>query len=209
MRTSSVHGRVTPGEKPPTRRRFIWTVAVAALVSTGAVPASAGPGSGSEHSNGTIRFVEVDSGSYPSQGDEGETFYGFFSLEGVCGFERARMTLHYTETFLVALHRQGARAGGFNAIGKIEDEAFTLEVLDAAGEVVETYTGTADEHGTAVGAVAEDGQEPYHSNYSFKGTATSETGSTLRLVVKGRYRTDPRTGELRRFDYAVQSCGVT
>ncbi len=181
-----------------------------ALVTVGSSPAWAEHDpAGEEHSNGTIRLVEVESGSYPGPGDDAETFYGFFSLEGVCGFDSARMTLEYTETFFVALHQQGTRAGGFNAVGRIDDEAFTYEVLDASGDVVDTYTGTADELGTAVGSLTEDGQTLDHSNYSFLGTATNEEGSTLRLMVKGRYRTDPQTGELRRFDYSVQSCRVT
>ena len=136
-----------------------------------------------------------------------ETFYGLFSLEGACGFERARIALDYTESFLVGLHQRGASAGQYNAVGKISDEAFTFEVLDTAGAVVDIYTGTADEHATAVGVVTEDGQELYHSNYSFVGTATNGI-STLRLRVRGRWRTDPRTGELRRFDYAITSCRV-
>ncbi|HEV2070982.1 MAG TPA: hypothetical protein VGR26_14425 [Acidimicrobiales bacterium] len=160
-------------------------------------------------SNGTIRFAEVESGSYPSQDDDPETFYGLFSLEGACGFDRARIALDYTESFFIALHQKGTRAGGYNALGKIEDEAFSLEVLDANGAVVRTYTGSADEHATAVGSVDQDGQTLQHSNYSFMGTATSDDGSSLRLIVKGRYRTDPRTGELRRFDYGIQSCRVT
>lgn len=164
---------------------------------------------GNESSRGTIRFIEVEPGTYPGPEDDPETFYGFFSLEGVCGFERARMTLDYTETFLVGIHQQGARAGGFNVLGKINDEAFTIEVLNATGEVVDTYTGTADELGTSRGTLSEDDATLDHSNYTFIGTATNDGGSTLRLLVNGRYRTDPRTGELRTLDYSVQSCQVT
>ncbi len=180
--------------------------AVAALVPS--APSWAEGARPSSGSNGTIRFVEVVSGSYPAADDDPETFYGLFSLAGACGFERARIALEYTESFFVALHQGGAPAGGYNAVGKIVDEAFTFEVLNDSGEVVDTYTGTADEHATAVGTVTEEGQELRHSNYSFVGTATNDEGSALRLVVKGRYRTDPRTGELRRFDYSIHSCRV-
>lgn len=186
-----------------------FATAVALLASAPSAAWAESNQTTSEASRGTIRFVEVESATYPGPGDDAETFYGFFSLEGVCGFDRARMTLDYTETFLVGIHQQGARAGGFNALGKIRDEAFTVEVLNAAGEIVDTYTGTADELGTARGMLTEDDAILDHSNYTFIGTATNEGGSTLRLLVNGRYRTDPRTGELRYFDYSVQSCRVT
>lgn len=178
--------------------------AVAALTPAGWSSAFAR----SDGSAGTIRLVVVESGTYPSAGDDPETFYGLFSLEGACGFDRARITLQYTESFFVALHQRGTRAGGYNGLGRIDDEAFTLEVLDAAGNVLKTYTGTADEHATAVGIITDDEQTLQHSNYSFIGTASSGDGSTIRLVVKGRYRTDPQSGELRRFDYGIKSCRV-
>lgn len=214
--------RKGPGSRERSRRmssgtaraRSVWgamaiATGVGALWSApSSVWAESSPADGA-NSNGTIRFVEVVSGSYPNQDDDPETFYGLFSLEGACGFHRARIALDYTESFFIALHQKGTRAGGYNALGKIEDEAFSFEALDADGEVVKTYTGSADEHATAVGSVDQDGQTLQHSNYSFMGTATSEDGSSLRLVVKGRYRTDPRTGELRRFDYGIQSCRVT
>lgn len=189
------------------RRTITAVIAVAAAAAL----APAGWSSAfaqSDRSAGTIRLVVVESGTYPSAGDDPETFYGLFSLEGACGFDRARIALQYTESFFVALHQGGTRAGGYNGLGRIDDEAFTLEVLDADGNVLQTYTGTADEHATAVGITSDDGQALQHSNYSFLATGSSGDGSTIRLAVKGRYRTDPQTGELRRFDYGIKSCRV-
>ncbi|MDP9404294.1 MAG: hypothetical protein M3P85_13425 [Actinomycetota bacterium] len=62
--------------------------------------------------------MDVVSGSYPGPYEDAGTFYGFFSLDGLCGFLRARMFLDYTESFLVAFRQQGAKADRFNALGQ-------------------------------------------------------------------------------------------
>jgi hypothetical protein len=153
----------------------------------------------------TDHMVVTETDYFPKAGDDPSTFYGIFSLDGVCGFAHADYTQSDTETFFIAQHNNDVTGYKYNAVGKIDDESWTLTPVTADGTRLATFTGTADEVATAVGV--DNGATPLSVNYSFHGTATNPAGQRLQLVIKGVLRTDA-AHEVTRFDWGVQSCAV-
>lgn len=152
---------------------------------------------------GVEHFVHTETSAYPGPGDDPNSFYGIFSLDGACGFTSARFAQNDTENFYVTQHDNGAAAGDWQARAIISDEPWSFVAEDADHTAVATFTGTADEFVTARG---DDSPEGFHSiNYRFDGTAVDATGRSLHLIVQGRLRSD-QAGQVTRFDYDVQSC---
>jgi hypothetical protein len=182
-------------------RRVVTTAAVAT-----AIPVSllAWPGPANAAStNATDHFVATQTDYFPKAGDDPSTFYGIFSLDGVCGFAHATYSQSDTETFFVAQHNNGQTSYKYNSIGRIDNEPWTITPVSADGTAGSTYAGTADEVATSTGYA--DGGVPTSVNYSFIGNATNPEGQRIHLVVKGILRSDS-TGEITRFDWGVQSC---
>ena len=153
----------------------------------------------------TQHYVAQQTDYFPKAGDDPSTFYGIFSLDGVCGFAHADYTQSDTETFFIAQHNNGTTNYKYNAVGKIDDEPWTLTPVTADGTRLGTFAGTADEVATSVGV--DNGSAPRSVNYTFDGTATNADGQRLRLLVKGVMRSDS-DGNVTRFDWGVQSCTV-
>jgi len=190
-----------------TRSIISRTIAIAATVGTAALAphyaahaASSGVGD-----RATDHFVATQTDYFPKAGDDPSTFYGIFSLDGVCGYEHALYTQADTETFFVAQHNNGATSYKYNAIGRIDNEPWTIDPIDTDGHMLPVFSGTADEVATSTGV--SNGTMPLSVNYSFVGSARNSAGQTLRLVVKGVLRTDA-DGNITRFDWGVQSCTV-
>ena len=181
--------------------RRIVTGAVVAALPVGAVSLPHKAWAASDTS--TQRLVVTQTDYFPKAGDDPSTFYGIFSLDGVCGFAHADYTQSDTETFFVAQHENGATGYKYNAVGKIDDEPWTITPVDDNGVSGSTFSGTADEVATSKGY--DNGARATSVNYSFDGTATSAEGQRLHLVIKGILRTDDQ-GNVTRFDWGVQSC---
>lgn len=184
-------------------QRVIAGTAIAAGVPTGLIGWSGHAHAAS--STATDHFVATQTDYFPKAGDDPSTFYGIFSLDGACGFAHARYTQSDTETFFIAQHNNGQTSYKYNAVGRIDDEPWTITPVSEGGVVGPTYAGTADEVATSTGYA--DGAMPTSVNYSFIGTATDLAGERLHLVVKGVLRTD-NDGNITRFDWGVQSCTV-
>ena len=168
----------------------VLTPAAAAWADTGGTP-------GAEH------LVYTETSAYPGPGDDPNSFYGIFRLDGACGFPAAQFAQSDTENFYITQHDAGAAAGDWQARAIIDDEAWSFVAEDADHNPVTTFKGTADELVTARG---DDSPQGYHSiNYRFDGTASDGAGHTLHLIVKGRLRSG-RDSNITRFDYAVQTC---
>jgi hypothetical protein len=155
--------------------------------------------------NATDHQVVTQTDYFPKPGDDPGSFYGIFSLDGACGFPSARFRQSDTETFFIAQHENAATGYRYNAVGKIDDEPWTLTPLAADGTPLPAFSGTADEVATSRGI--DDGMTPLSVNYTFDGTATDPSGQRLRLIVKGVLRTDA-DHMITRFDWGVQSCQV-
>jgi hypothetical protein len=171
----------------------------ATLAAPAAAHAAAGPSQGSDH----IVITQTD--YFPQAGDDPGTFYGLFSLDGVCGFASSTYTVADTETFFVTQHNNGTTSLKYNSVGRIDNERWTLTPRTADGTVLPTFSGTADEVATATGT--DGGATPTSVNFGFHGTASDSTGRTLQLVIRGVLRTD-KDGNVSRFDWGVQSCTV-
>lgn len=176
---------------------------VCAVVGAAALTAALPVTAHADSTTGTDHFVATETDYFPKAGDDPSTFYGIFSLDGVCGFAHANYTQRDTETFFVAQHNNGVTGYKYNAVGKIDDEAWSITPVTADGTVLPSYVGTADEVATAVGV--DNGATALSVNYSFVGTATNPSGERLHLIVKGRLRTDSDHA-ITRFDWGVQSC---
>jgi hypothetical protein len=171
--------------------------AAAVLASTSPAWAATGTTPGTEH------FVHTETSAYPGPGDDPNSFYGIFSLDGACGFASARFAQSDTENFYIVQHDDGAAAGDWQARAIIADEPWSFVAEDADHYPVATFNGTADEFVTARG---DDSPQGYHSiNYRFDGTAVDAAGESLHLIVQGRLRSD-QADQITRFDYHVQSC---
>ena len=151
----------------------------------------------------TDHYVATQTDYFPKAGDDPSTFYGIFSLDGVCGFAHALYTQSDIETFFIAQHNNGQTSYKYNAVGRIDDEPWSITPVTADGVVGSTYAGTADEVATSTGY--DDGAMPTSVNYSFVGSATNSAGKQIRLVIKGVLRTASQ-GTITRFDWGVQSC---
>jgi len=183
--------------------RRVIAGAVVAAVPVGAVSLPHKAFAAANDNNGTQHFVAQQTDYFPKPGDDPSTFYGIFSLDGVCGFAHANYTQSDTETFFIAQHENGATNYKYNAVGKIDDEPWTITPVDDNGVVGSTYSGTADEVATSKGG--NDGMAPTSVNYTFGGTATNAAGERIHLIVKGVLRADDQ-GNITRFDWGVQSC---
>ena len=190
-----------------TRSIISRTIAIAATVGTAALAPhyAAHAASSGVNDRATDHFVATQTDYFPKAGDDPSTFYGIFSLDGVCGYAHAFYTQADTETFFIAQHNNGATSYKYNAVGKIDDEPWTITPVTTDGTSLATFSGTADEVATSVGV--NDGTMPLSVNYSFIGTASNSAGQTLHLVVKGTLRADA-DGTITRFDWGVQSCTV-
>lgn len=187
------------------RSSLIRRVIAAAVVATG-VPTGLVAWPGHAHAattTATDHYVATQTDYFPKPGDDPSTFYGIFSLDGVCGFPHATYTQSDTETFFIAQHNNGETSYKYNAIGRIDNEPWTITPVSADGTAGSPYTGTADEVATSTGYA--DGALPTSVNYSFVGTATNRDGQRLHLVVKGVLRADS-DGTITRFDWGIQSC---
>ena len=185
--------------------RFIRRIVAGSVVIAG-VPAGVLGWSGHAHASSTTatdHYVATQTDYFPKPGDDPSTFYGIFSLDGVCGFAHALYTQSDTETFFIAQHNNGETAYKYNAVGRIDDEPWSITPVSADGVVGTTYTGTADEVATSTGYA--EGAMPTSVNYSFVGSATNSAGQHIRLVIKGVLRTGS-DGTVTRFDWGVQSC---
>ena len=186
--------------------RTIIRRAIAAAVVTGAIPTGIVAWPGHAHAASTTatdHYVATQTDYFPKAGDDPSTFYGIFSLDGVCGFAHADYTQSDTETFFIAQHNNGQTSYKYNAVGRIDDEAWSITPVSADGVAGATFSGTADEVATSTGYA--DGSMPTSVNYSFDGAATNPAGQRIRLVVKGVMRTGS-DGDITRFDWGVQSC---
>lgn len=154
---------------------------------------------------GTEHFVHTETGAYPGPGDDPNSFYGIFSLDGACGFASARFAQSDTENFYITQHDNGAAAGQWQARAVIADEPWSFVAEDADHQAVQVFSGTADEFVTARGDETPQGFQSI--NYRFDGTAVDDAGHSLHLIVSGRLRTD-RADQITRFDYSVQTCTV-
>jgi hypothetical protein len=202
--TRKRHGTRSTGTTRSTRaaRRLVAGAAIAAMpAGVLALPTTAF----ADSSQATDHFVAQQTDYFPKAGDDPTTFYGIFSLDGACGYDSATYSQSDTETFFVAQHNNGQTGYKYNSVGKIDDETWTFSPLDADGNTITTFSGTADEVATAVGT--DNGAAPRSVNYSFIGNATSPDGQTLHLVVKGILRSDDQ-GNVTRFDWGIQSCVV-
>ena len=182
------------------RNASVAGIAAAALLAPAAIAwADTGGTPGTEH------FVHTETDAYPGPGGDPNSFYGIFSLDGACGFAHAEFAQSDTENFYVTQHDNGAAAGDWQARAIIANEPWSFVAEDADHNPTVTFKGTADEFVTARG---DDSPQGYQSiNYRFDGTASDAAGHTLHLIVTGRLRSD-RTGDVTRFDYAVQTCTV-
>ena len=178
---------------------IVGAVTTATLLATNAaVWADAGI-PGAEH------YVHTETSAYPGPGEDPNSFYGIFSLDGACGFASARFAQSDTEDFYITQHENGAAAGQWQARAVIADEPWTFVAENSDHSPVQRFTGTADEFVTARG---DETPQSYQSiNYRFDGTATDDAGHTLHLIVQGRLRTD-RSDDITRFEYGVQACTV-
>jgi hypothetical protein len=179
---------------------------VATVVAVGAVPAGIVAWPGKAHAAAPVatdHYVATQTDYFPKAGDDPSTFYGIFSLDGVCGFPHATYSQSDTETFFVAQHNNGQTSYKYNAVGRIDDEPWSITPVAGDGTAGAAYVGTADEVATSTGYA--DGAMPTSVNYTFTGTATNPAGVRLRLVVKGVMRTGA-DGSITRFDWGVQSC---
>jgi len=186
--------------------RSIIRSLIAGSVVVAGVPTGVFGWSGHAHAESTTatdHYVATQTDYFPKSGDDPSTFYGIFSLDGVCGFPHAVYTQSDTETFFIAQHNNGQTSYKYNAVGRIDDEPWSLTPVTGDGATGSTYYGTADEVATSTGYA--DGAMPTSVNYSFIGTATNNAGHRLHLVVKGILRTDS-DGTITRFDWGVQSC---
>ena len=156
-----------------------------------------------DSTQGSDHFVVTQTDYFPKAGDDATTFWGIFSLDGACGFTSSTFTVADTETFFVTQHNNGATGYKYNSVGRIDNEAWTLTPRTAAGTVLPTFSGTADEVATATGTGG--GTTPTSVNFGFHGKASNAAGRTLDLVIRGVFRTD-KDGNLTRFDWGVQSC---
>ena len=186
--------------------RFIRTAVSTLLLPAPAIAyVAVAPKAHAASETATQHYVAQQTDYFPKAGDDPSTFYGIFSLDGVCGYAHAFYTQADTETFFVAQHNNGATSYKYNAIGRIDNEPWTIDPIDTDGHMLPVFSGTADEVATSVGV--NDGTMPLSVNYSFIGTATNSAGQTLHLVVKGTLRADA-DGTITRFDWGVQSCTV-
>ena len=184
--------------------RFIRTAVTTLLLPAPAIAyVAVSPKAHAASETATQHYVAQQTDYFPKAGDDPSTFYGIFSLDGVCGYAHADYTQSDTETFFIAQHNNGMTGYKYNAVGKIDDEPWTLTPVTADGTRLSTYTGTADEVATSTGT--DNGSMPRSVNYTFDGTATNAAGQQLRLLVKGVMRTDS-DGNISRFDWGVQSC---
>ena len=186
--------------------RFLLRRVITGAIVAGAVPTGVIAWPGHAHAatdNGTDRYVAQQTDYFPRPGDDPSTFYGIFSLDGVCGFAHATYSQSDTETFFIAQHENAQTSYKYNAVGKIDDEPWTITPVAADGTVGTTFSGTADEVATSRGF--DNGSMPTSVNYTFDGTATNSAGRRIHLVVKGVMRT-AADGTITRFDWGVQSC---
>ena len=194
-----------PGSTRATSRRARRVVAGAAVAAMPlgvlAMPSTAFASS----TQATDHFVVQETDYFPKAGDDPTTFYGIFSLDGACGYDHVAYSQSDTETFFVAQHNTAQTGYQYNSVGKIDDEAWTFSPLDANGDPITTFAGTADEVATATGL--DNGTMATSVNYSFVGTASDPGGRVVHLVVKGILRTDSEHN-VTRFDWGVQSCVV-
>src|SRR5919198_16593 len=111
----------------------VLTPAAAAWADTGGTP-------GVEH------LVYTETSAYPGPGDDPNSFYGIFRLDGACGFPAAQFAQSDTENFYITQHDVGAADGDWQARAIIDDEAWSFVAEDADHNPVTTFKGTADEH---------------------------------------------------------------
>src|SRR5437868_3876074 len=170
----------------PILRRLIAAAIVAGAAPTGVL---AWPGHAHAASDaGTNHYVAQQTDYFPRPGDDPSTFYGIFSLDGVCGFAHATYSQSDTETFFIAQHQNATTSYKYNAVGKIDDEPWTITPVAADGQAGDTFTGSADEVATSRGY--DGGAMPSSINYTFDGTATDINGHHIHHIVKGTLRAD-------------------
>jgi hypothetical protein len=138
-----------------------------------------------------------------------DTYWDFVPLGDMCGFARSTLVLsNMRETFFVQVKQNGAKAGSFTGIGKLLDETFHLTEYDAAGNAVRVYTGTGDEYAQFRGTGEAGMQADQSVNLRVVFRGASADGRKISFSIKARVRTDAQTGEMTRFDAAVENCHV-
>ncbi len=134
------------------------------------------------------------------------TFWDLVPLDGMCGFAGTKLVLSdMTETFFL---QDNPQTGSFTGIGKILDETFELTQYDAEGNEVALFHGTGDEYAQFRGTGDQGYKADLSANLRVMFRGASDDGTRLAFSIKMRLRFDHRTGELTRFDAAVDGCHV-
>ena len=103
--------------------RFIRTAVSTLLLPAPAIAyVAVAPKAHAASETATQHYVAQQTDYFPKAGDDPSTFYGIFSLDGVCGYAHADYTQSDTETFFIAQHNNGTTGYKYNAVGKIDDE---------------------------------------------------------------------------------------
>jgi hypothetical protein len=201
----------------PIRRRAIRRSTYLRTATTAAILAAASVAGAAGASAEQVPVLVAQHGShsvYLATGEEyvvenPQTYWDFVPLDGMCGFAGSALTLsEMDETFFIQSKENGAKAGSFTGTGKILDESFTLVQYDEGGRAVRTFTGTGDEYAQMRGSGAAGPMADQSVNLRVRFRGESADGHDLAFSLKLRMRTDAQTGEVTKFEAAVDQCHV-
>lgn len=188
-----------------TSRRLVALPASLALAASILAPAAA-------HADGQQIELVAQHGTHSIYLATGETYdaqdpgtyWDFIPLDGMCGFSGTRLVLdNMDEVFGINTKERGAKAGSFTGTGKILDETFMLDELDADGDVVRTYAGKAVELAEFRGTGDAGQFADIATNLTVRMQGESPDGHKLGFMLRAKM-----LAPQGKFELGVSSCHV-